>query len=155
MSAPAAISATFHDFRTVKGRKACQLIFEVSIEEANAALQALGGIPDAANPAWVAIARLDEKAVQKAPEPVKDKKRWGDLSPPQQAAIRCDEPAFWPYLQGCSKMGVDNAEDADRALKFLFAIESKRELNDRDLAQKWQQLDDAFVLQSRYGERAA
>ncbi len=37
------ICATFSDFRLVKGRKVCQLVCEVPLEQADAALAALGG----------------------------------------------------------------------------------------------------------------
>jgi hypothetical protein len=42
---PAAIQASFADFRLIKGRKQAQIILEIPIEGADAALAALGGIP--------------------------------------------------------------------------------------------------------------
>ena len=57
MSAPAAIRATFSDWRTVRTRRALQLIFEVPLEQQAAVLAILGApLPEAET--WCAIARL-------------------------------------------------------------------------------------------------
>ena len=58
---PAAIKATFCNFKNVVGRKQLQLHFEIPIEQAGQVYEALGW-PDAANPKWVAIALLNEEA---------------------------------------------------------------------------------------------
>lgn len=56
-----AIRATFADWRTVKTRKALQLIFEVSLEQQAEVLAILGApMPDVDT--WVAIARLKPDA---------------------------------------------------------------------------------------------
>src|SRR4051812_4591789 len=62
MTDAAVTQATFSDFRLVKGRKVAQLVFEVPIEQADQALAALGGLPQPATEAWVALARLETKA---------------------------------------------------------------------------------------------
>jgi hypothetical protein len=55
----AAIKATFADWRTVKGRKVLQLIFEVSLEQQGDVLSVLGApMPDEAR--WCGIALLAE-----------------------------------------------------------------------------------------------
>jgi hypothetical protein len=59
MSAPAAIKATFADFRIIKTRKLAQFVFELPIEQADAALVALGGLPRSDAERWAAIALLD------------------------------------------------------------------------------------------------
>jgi hypothetical protein len=56
---PAAIQASFSDFRLIKGRKTAQLILEIPIEGADAALAALGGIPQPHSERWVGVARLN------------------------------------------------------------------------------------------------
>ena len=58
---PAVIAACFSDFRLVKGRKVYQIVCEVPMERANAALAALGGLPNPHYERWVAIAPLAEK----------------------------------------------------------------------------------------------
>jgi hypothetical protein len=99
MTDKAATLATFSDFRTVKGRKVCQLVFEVPIESANEALQALGGVPSPVDPVWCGIARVQPKATSGEPRPVERlRKRWEDLTPAQQAGIRCQEQSFADFI---------------------------------------------------------
>jgi len=102
MSKPAAIQATFADFKIIRGRKIAQLVCEIPIEQADAALSALGGIPNPATETWIAIARLD---LSKAREPAsniaipKEKRRFGELPIAQQAGLLCDREAFWNFLK--------------------------------------------------------
>ena len=59
MSSPAAFQATYSDFKLIKGRKCAQIILEVDIERADAALEALGGVPQPHRETWVGVARID------------------------------------------------------------------------------------------------
>jgi hypothetical protein len=93
---PAAIQATFADFRLIKGRKQAQLVLEIPIEEADNALAVLGGIPQPQSDCWVAVARLNGVASQSLSLD-KEKQKWDDLKLSMQAGIRCEEPAFWRY----------------------------------------------------------
>jgi hypothetical protein len=93
---PAAIKATFSDFKLIRTRKLCQLVLEIPIEEADNALAALGGIPQPQSDHWVAVARLNGVA-KPEPEP-KEKRRWEDLKLSMQASIRCGEPAFQKFV---------------------------------------------------------
>jgi hypothetical protein len=104
VSAPV-FKATFSDFRLVKTRSCAQLIFEVPIEEADAALQTLGGLPRAATEVWAGIARIDPK--NPAPEPrnapdkasaPKERRPFNSLALPAQAAMRCNEPEFQRFI---------------------------------------------------------
>ena len=61
MNQPAAIRATFCNFKNIAGRKVIQIICEVKVEDGGLVYEALGW-PDAANPKWVAIALLNEDA---------------------------------------------------------------------------------------------
>jgi predicted metalloenzyme YecM len=45
MTDAAVTQGTFADFRLIKGRKVCQIVIEVPIEQADQALAALGGLP--------------------------------------------------------------------------------------------------------------
>src|SRR5690348_1035465 len=54
----AAFQATYSDWKVVKGRKVVQVVFELPLETADAAYQALGGMPIPANEVWCGIARL-------------------------------------------------------------------------------------------------
>lgn len=60
MSEPAAFSASYSDWRVVKGRKVVQIIFEVPIEAAGHAYNVLGGMPNFGSEDWFAIARLNK-----------------------------------------------------------------------------------------------
>lgn len=68
MNAPAAIAGTFADFKLIKTRSACQLVIEVAIENADAALSALGGVPQPGQEKPVAVARLEPEAGEDAQE---------------------------------------------------------------------------------------
>lgn len=184
MSAPAAISATFHDFRTVKGRKTCQFIFEVPVETANDALQALGGIPDAANPAWVAIARLTSESLprnseegrqaegedtegesfcgaQRASPAPKERKRWDELLLSQRAGIRCEEPEFWWFLaqhKFCTDQDIMpvNAEGCAEVVRQICRVKSRADLDTNETARiLWHNLEDAYWIWCRDPRRSA
>jgi len=58
MSKPLAIRASYADLKLVKTRQVAQLIFEVPIEEFDAAYEVLGGLPNPAKEQWFAIAAL-------------------------------------------------------------------------------------------------
>jgi len=60
MDQPAAIKATYCNFKNIQGRKQIQLIFEIPSEQADEAFAALGW-PNGAEPTWVAIAKLNGK----------------------------------------------------------------------------------------------
>lgn len=55
----AAFQACFTDWRLIKGRKVVQVVFEVPIEAADQAYQALGGMPNPAESVWCGVARLN------------------------------------------------------------------------------------------------
>ena len=76
MDAPAAIKGCFADFKIIKTRKLAQLIIEIPIEQADAALATLGGIPRSDSERWIALARLDLTASQQPlPHPREKKER--------------------------------------------------------------------------------
>src|SRR3954471_1246437 len=92
MTDAAVTQGTFADFRLIKGRKVAQLVFEVPIEQADQALAALGGLPQPATEAWVALARLETKAKVTSIKTDNTK-----LS--LEAVMRCKEPAFQAFLR--------------------------------------------------------
>jgi hypothetical protein len=142
---PAAIQASFADFRLIRSRKACQLIFEVPIEGANAALAALGGIPQPHAESWVGIARLNG-VTKPEPEP-KGKQKWEDLKLSMQAGMRCEEPAFWKFLTESypTYWQVNGEEQAADLVRLLCKVDSRRELNlDPEATAKWRDLDRSY-----------
>jgi hypothetical protein len=132
---PAAIQATFADFRLIKGRKQAQLVLEIPIEEADNALAVLGGIPQPQSDCWVAVARLNGVA---KPEP-KEKQKWEDLRLSMQAGIRCEERAFWTFL------GAECPEDAANVVRARCGVDSRSGLNNNPkAAAKWKDIERSY-----------
>jgi predicted metalloenzyme YecM len=133
----AVTQGTFADFRLIKGRKVCQIVIEVPIEQADQALSALGGLPQPATEAWVALARLEtkERVVPLKPDNTK-------LS--LEAALRCREPLFQRYME------VSNEDEAAEAVRKSCGISSRRGLNtDPEAARAWRTLDSQFLAWKR------
>ena len=95
MSAPAAISGDFATYKHVQGRKMLQLVIEVPAEMASAVFAALG-TPGSGEAIPVALARLNKAAKPEAP---KERRSFTELPYAQQAALRCQEPAFQEYVK--------------------------------------------------------
>lgn len=148
---PAATKATFSDFKVVKTRRVCQLIFEVALEGADEALRALGGLPQVADERWCAIARLvSDKPSSIAPTPDKGRKSWIDLKCSAQAAIRCNEPGFWAFIGHISTKTAVSADDAAAFVRMRCGVESRSELDLNILAaEKWAALDTQYVSWQR------
>jgi hypothetical protein len=139
---PAAVQGSFADFKLVKTRKTAQIIIEVPIEQADQALAALGGLPQPATEAWVAIARLEtkERVVPLKPDNTK-------LS--FEAVQRCRDLLFWRYL--CSAgWQVSNENDAAETVRLICGISSRSGLNtDPEAAMAWRRLDSQFLAWKR------
>ena len=146
MTAPAAISATFADFKLIKGRKCCQLVFEVPIEQADLALQALGGLPNPASEAWCGIARLTQPAHVRLPqaraeEPEKPKRKFDDFPYPQQAGMLAEREAFKRF-----SLDVHGEDDAAMLIRMVCGIKSRSELaTDSEAAGKFLDLKVEFL----------
>jgi hypothetical protein len=136
------IKATFSDFRIIRGRKVACLVFEVPLEGADAALTALGGLPRPDAERWFGIVALDLS--KPAREPEKTRKPFETLPPAQQAAMRCNEPGFWHFM---------NARDAEHAAALVrkrCSVSSRSELNtDAEAARVWRSIDDRYFRESR------
>jgi hypothetical protein len=141
---PAAIQATFADFRLIKGRKQAQLVLEIPIEEADNALAVLGGIPQPQSDCWVAVARLNGVA-KPQPEP-KEKQKWEDVRLSMQAGRRCDDKAFQKFLRdGLGLISVTDTKQAADAVRWHCGVDSRRGLNDNPAAAaKWKDLDRSY-----------
>jgi hypothetical protein len=140
---PAAIQATFSDFRLVKGRKVAQLVLEIPLEQADAALSTLGGIPQPHSERWVALARLNGHVPE--PKPDKEKQRWRDLRLAAQASIRCTEPVFWRFIQDEYKAPSHDEEQAAKFVRRYCGVESRSELNlNPSSAEAWERLESKY-----------
>jgi hypothetical protein len=137
MTDAAVTQGTFADFRLIKGRKVCQIVIEVPIEQADQALAALGGLPQPATEAWVAIARLETKT---RVVPIKPDNTKLSL----EAALRCREPMFQRYLN------VSDENEAAEAVRKACGISSRAGLNtDPEAARAWRALDGQFLAWKR------
>jgi hypothetical protein len=92
--------------------------------------------------------------------PVRDpapaaKRKWNELPPAQQAAIRCGEPEFWEFMQTKMPPGiiVASPNEADGALKLYLGIDSKTKLNEWPSA--WHSVEDDYWAWQRNPRRAA
>lgn len=104
----AAFQATYSDWKVVKGRKVVQVVFELPLETADAAYQALGGMPIPANEVWCGIARLNEvrpgftnavEATQEHPEGAALAARPPSKSQSQIAGYLCTLGSFQTFLR--------------------------------------------------------
>lgn len=145
---PCVIDACFHDWRTVKGRKSLQLIFEIPLEKQGDVL-ALLGHPEPSGSKWCMIAlRAPEKAQAPAVQASdserssKPKRKFNELSLPEQAGIRCEDGRFERFLHDRMPDGFVTAEDAVRA---LCGVSSRRELStNHAAANKWRAIEREF-----------
>jgi hypothetical protein len=150
-----AIKATFSDFKLIKTRKVAQLVMEVPIEQADAAVKALGGLPTFAEEQWVGIAPLKPEVVQAShrsredthQKPRKEALQWDDLPAVKQAAIRCQDEAFQRWI--CA--GVDgpmraDTESVSAAVRRHCRVSSRSEITpDNPEALKiWNQIDAEY-----------
>ena len=90
-----AFRASYSDWKLIRTRKVVQIVLEVPVEEADAAYQVLGGMPNPAESFWCAVARLQP---DQAAKPAKKKQEWHELKPSAQISIRCGETAFRAFL---------------------------------------------------------
>lgn len=139
-----AISASFADFRIVKGRKVAQFVFETPLEAADDALSKLGGLPRPDSERWVGIAPLKAKPTA-APAPVatdappKERRPFHTLPRSQQAAILINDAAFQSWV-GNNR----TPEETDQMLKAHMGITSKRDLDRPAHAEKWDRMVATF-----------
>jgi hypothetical protein len=142
----AAIKATFSDWRTVKGRKMLQLVFEVPLEQQGDVLTYLGA-PNPSDPQWCGIAML---AAEK-PAPVEKAKRtFAELRPSQQAGIRCNDKSFWRFAETVDGYPCITPESAGSFVRKQCGVVTRADLDtDPTGAAKWRKLDDAYVLWTR------
>jgi hypothetical protein len=145
----AATQATFSDFRIVKGRKVAQLVFELPLEGADAALAALGGLPQPATERWFAIARLTKEAARK-PDP---KERYAAASEGEQAVTRSNLlTGDKDFLEWCSQPTPKLAGDFIRG---YCKIASRADLaTDADALARFLEMETRYRTETRFGPHA-
>ncbi len=152
MTAAAVIPATFSDWKLIKTRGVVQLVFEIPIENADAAYQVVGGMPNAATERWFAIARLNESKRATPPAPAGEAEahkvapvsptpqHWGGMSPAQQSGMLCNEQKFQTFIREVYSERwrlMNNGTDAERAaliVRSLCSVKSRSELAQNEAA---------------------
>lgn len=162
---PLVFKATYADFKNIKTRKILQIILEVPIEGADAALKALGGVPRSDCETWVAVARLDpaldarEMSASPASEPrnapaeasaPKERQRFATMPLPKQAAIRCGDPDFRRFLAqrghfARSGIAVLDLDMAAGEVREICCVTSRSQISDADgSGDLWTALDREY-----------
>ena len=143
MTAPAAVMGDYTDLVFRKTRKVAVISIEIPIEQ-SAAFVAAFGTPSQSTGVPVAIARIDPNAASEAPKPVaepseRERRKWDQLRPAQQAAMRCREKAFQKFVE------TDNDEDAAYTVRDFCGVKSRSDiLEGTAAARKWADLDREY-----------
>lgn len=145
MTQRAAIEGDYADFKIVKTRSVAQLVVEIPIEQA-ADMVRMFGVPVPGSPVRVAVARLHETPqieATAAPANTNGHRSWGELSPAQQAGIRCAEPAFQKFLREEGDSAVSDTESAAAYVRLVCGVHSRAHLTG-NAANLWHGLDARF-----------
>lgn len=156
----AAFQGTFADFRMVRGRKVAQIIVEVPLEQAGAALEAMGGLPMPEESRWVAVARMSLPTDNKATAvgqvagggATEIPRAKSEKTPAQKAAIRCvllcKEPAFQQWMRATDE------DDCARMVRECLGGRSRGDIAiDPDAYDRWCALNSDYDIFQRYGDR--
>jgi hypothetical protein len=146
----AVITGTFADFKLIKTRSTAQMIIEIPIEAADAALRTLGGVPKPGSETSVAIARLNpNRTLASGPNTFAKGLNLDKPAPPslaRDAAICCNDERFQRFLR--SQHGFKGATDPDEAavaVRSICTVASRKELDaDPAAAERWKELRIEF-----------
>ena len=156
----AAFQGTFSDFKLIRGRKCAQIVIEVPLEQADAALQALGGLPNPADERWVAVARLSQHTKHE-PQQESDeegrKRRFHEMNPAAQIAMSCQTPSFREFIRDRKSGFLPDDKDAcDKWLKGYLGVQSKTEVVPGSVAfALWNELRGSYEVWLKYERSAA
>lgn len=146
-----AFRASYADWKLVKTRGVVQVVFEVPLEDHDAAYDVLGGMPNPSKERWFGIAPLSDRASLQ-PQPVVDRppagarRDWRSLQPSQQAGIRCEDPTFEAFLREEYTGVWDEMQNARDCVCAICGVESRAELGPNRKARViWHQLDEQYV----------
>lgn len=172
----AAIAGSFADAKIVKTRSTLQLIIELPIEQADAALKALGGVPQPGREKPVAVALLDTDAITSGPlaappaapthppeeihqAPAKQR-QVGAATVAERAMRRCGilcgdrEFQSWLRDKKLSQWPYDRERSLEEwtvwAVRSLLGVSSRREMATSIRAREvWLMLEDEFMRHSK------
>jgi len=132
-----AIAGTFADAKAIKTRSTFQIVVEIPIEQADHALERLGGWPQPGKEKHVAVMLLNVKSELNL-EPA-------DRSLAKQAGILCADPRFGDFL--ADRYRHLFAGDAAECVRTICGVDSRRYLDDdryAGAAEKWKALVAKF-----------
>jgi hypothetical protein len=153
MSEPlAVITGTFAHANAIKTRSTFQLIIEIPIEGADAALERLGGWPQPGKEKAVAIALLNPNRTLAAGPGALNLKAKGPATLAQIAGILCGDPDFRAYLgQKYPHIEIDPNQYpkpetwAGAMLRAITGVDSRKEFDtDNRAAHRFLMLKEAF-----------
>jgi hypothetical protein len=160
MTKAAAFRATYADWKLIKTRSVVQVVLEVPLEQADAAYQVLGGMPDPGAERWCAIARLGgnepvetagpgQSAAAPQDRPLKPRKPVAaEKRLAQQAGIMCADPVFWAFLEDfqVGRAPVHDEQTAADAIRHYCNVKSRSEISpNSDAGRIWIDLESRFT----------
>lgn len=165
MQSAAAFRGVYTDWKLVRTRSVVQIVVEVPVETSGEAYRVLGGMPAPGTSIWCAIARLNEggeagqqtqdniSPTQREAEPEKPhpaQRSWHNLSPAQQAGIRCSEPAFIRFLSEEFNSSIMHEKSAADFVRFHCLVASRADIKpNHPSARLWRELDEKFQVWMR------
>ncbi len=159
MSDPCVIQADYVNWRTVVGRKALQLIFEIDISLQGEVLKMLGApASDKSVPCAIALLNTERAPVAGNGKPDLQApgdspptlsggvqaKKWSEYSRSQQAAILCGDPDFQSYFV------ARDAKDCASKIREHFRIASRKDL---DEVARWASWDEFVALYNLHRDK--
>jgi hypothetical protein len=137
--APAAVLATYANYRRAPSRKVLQLIFEVPVEQEAEIFEKIG-YPGPHGDSWFAIARTvpPQQAREPPPRPAAEVR---------DAGILCKDPEFWAFLR--TRDGywtIDSEATAADYVRSWCGVHSRRDIRpDRESGRWWRELMVDFM----------
>ena len=145
MTKPVALAATYSDLKFIKTRGVVQIVLEMPLADFHNkdAYDFLGGLPNPASEKWFAIAAI---AAESASRQEQSKRTWRDMSPQQQAGMRCEEAAFQTFLKEEKPDDWhESSWDAAECVRLICGVQSRSELETNHGARViWHQLDSEY-----------
>jgi hypothetical protein len=91
-------------------------------------------------------AKAEQSAQIRRPEPAKPKRRFEELSLPQQCALRCDDGRFGRYLEDIWGPAFDESgHDVAATVRAILRVKSRSELStSHEAANHWRRLETNF-----------
>lgn len=138
----AVTTGTFAHANAIKTRSTFQIIIEIPIEQADRALEALGGWPQPGKERSVAVALLNpNRTLAGGPNALNLERKHTSLA--QLAGILCGDPIFGSFLNE-RYPHIKMASPAEM-LREITGVDSRKEFDtDSHAAQRFIQLKEAF-----------